>query len=89
MFVRFEIVTCCGDHVKFTDQPVSAFECDYGARYGWDDCEPEFEAVGLAGYPANAICDGCYDRMFRARFVELFDADDIRSGNDYPLPFTD
>lgn len=59
--VRFEIVTCCGDHLKYVTMQIPRFS---------DPVEFESLAIKKAGYHQHE-CGGCYDNAYHCRWEEL------------------
>lgn len=63
---RFEIVTCCGDHVSFVVVPVNKNGEPKDSSLIW-------EAAGVRPYQ----CGQCYDDAYRYKFVEFVKQDKV------------
>ncbi len=70
---KFQIVTCCGDHVKYVDVDIRAEDVDCDV----DDLKYEYnyKALGAANI-TNYICESCYDQAYRVNFVEWVEVAD-------------
>ena len=70
---KFQIVTCCGDHVKYVDVDIRAedVDCDVNDfKY-----EYTFEALCIANI-TNYVCESCYNQAYRVEFAEWVEVAD-------------
>lgn len=61
MRYNYEIVNCCGDHMRYVTRDVP------------DGIEPDFymyqcNILAEEGYP-HAECGSCYDNMYRVQYI--------------------
>jgi len=63
----FSVTDCRGGHLAYvTVDAVPDFE-------GEPEWSVRYDAMAKAGYSASVVCDGCYDNVYRAKFVEWVD----------------